>query len=724
MTGAEPAGRSPGAGPVDAASSGGALAATEVPAVVAAPQELTDLRGVLQIAPFRRLWIALSVSSLGDWLGLLATTALAAELSTGFAAQNYAIGGVLFIRLLPAVLLGPLAGAMADRLNRRVTMVVADLIRAGFYISIPIVRSLIWLLIASFVIESVSLFWIPAKEASVPNLLPRERLQAANQVSLLTTYGSAPVAAAVFFVLSLLNSVLAAGIAFFRTNSVDLALYFDGVTFLFSAYTIFRLREIGRARRSSPVAEGAVAEPGVIRSITEGWRFVGNTPMIRGLVLGIVGAFAAGGAVVALGKQFTANLGGGNAAYGVLFGSVFLGLAGGMFVGPRLLVDFSRRRLFGLAILGAGISLSVNAILPNLVLALVAVVLIGAFAGIAWVVGYTLLGLEVADDVRGRTFALVQSLVRIDLLVVLALAPFAAGAIGVHVAHLGRLNIRLDGVSVVLFVGGLLAAATGFMSYRQMDDRRGVSLRSDLMASLRHEMPSQRPPRAPGVGLFVAFEGGEGAGKSTQVRLLDDWLRDQGYDVVATREPGATGIGSRLRELLLTPTAAGPSPRTEALLYAADRAEHVDTVIRPALDRGAVVVSDRYVDSSLAYQGAGRHLPAGELRRISRWASGGLVPDLTVLLDVAPEVGRARRPEPADRIEGEPADFHDRVRREFVALAEREPKRYLVVDSALPPESIHQLVRDGLSGRLPAPPVRAGTGATPRGSGVLPTPRA
>jgi dTMP kinase len=722
MTGAE-RGHRASTGPVDAATSGGSLAAAEVPAAAAAPQELTDLRGVLQIAPFRRLWFALSISSLGDWLGLLATTALASELSTGFAAQNYAIGGVLFIRLLPAVLLGPLAGAMADRFNRRVTMVTADLIRAGFYISIPLVRSLVWLLIASFVIESVSLFWIPAKEASVPNLLPKERLQAANQLSLLTTYGSAPVAAAVFFVLSLLNSVLAAGLAFFRTNSVDLALYFDGVTFLFSAYTIFRLREIGRARRAEPAPEqDAAPEPGLIRSITEGWRFVGNTPMIRGLVLGIVGAFAAGGAVVALGKQFTANLGGGNAAYGVLFGSVFIGLAGGMFVGPRLLVDFSRRRMFGLAILGAGISLSVNAILPNLVLALVAIVAIGAFAGIAWVVGYTLLGLEVADDVRGRTFALVQSLVRIDLLVVLAVAPFLAGAIGVHVARIGRFSVRLDGVSVVLFVGGLLAAATGFLSYRQMDDRRGVPLRTDLLAALRHEMPSQ--PSRTDPGLFVAFEGGEGAGKSTQVRLLLDWLQSQRYDVVVTREPGATAVGARLRELLLSPGGSGPAPRTEALLYAADRAEHVETVIRPALDRGAVVVTDRYVDSTLAYQGAGRHLPAGELRRISRWASGGLVPDLTVLLDVVPEVGRTRRGAPADRIEGEPADFHDRVRRGFLALAEREPKRYLVVDAAQPPELVARLVRERLASRLAGPPDATAAGRPRRGSQAMSAPEA
>ncbi len=690
-----------------------------MPAAASQPQELTDLRGVLAVAPFRRLWIALSVSSLGDWLGLLATTSLAAELSHSFATQNYAIGGVLFIRLLPALLLGPLAGAMADRFNRRVTMVTADLIRAGFYISIPIVRSLLWLLIASFVIEAVSLFWIPAKEASVPNLLPRERLQAANQLSLLTTYGSAPVAAAAFFVLSLLNSVLAAGIAFFRTNSVDLALYFDGGTFLFSAYTIFRLREIGRARRISRTDEPEVAEPGLVRSITQGWRFVGSTPLVRGLVLGIVGAFASGGVVVALGKQFTANLGGGNAAYGVVFGSVFLGLAGGMFLGPRLLVDFSRRRLFGLAILGAGLSLCLDATLPNLVLAVVCTVLIGAFAGIAWVVGYTLLGMEVADDVRGRTFALVQSLARVVLLVVLAVAPFAAGIIGVHHRQLGRFSVRLDGVSVMLFAGGLIAAAVGFAAYRQMDDRRGVPLRVDVGRALRSQLSW---PAGVAGGVFVAFEGGEGAGKTTQVRLLATELTRRGYDVVVTREPGATPIGRQLRELLLTGVGTAPAPRTEALLYAADRAEHVATVIRPALDRGAVVISDRYVDSSLAYQGAGRELSVAELARISRWATGGLVPQLTVVLDVRPMVGLARGVGPPDRIEGEPVDFHDRVRYRFLRLAERDPKRYLVIDATLSPHEILRRVLGRIERRLtalgavPVEPVAAGSRAVPVGT--------
>ncbi len=674
-------------------------------AMTAQLQDMHDLRAVLAVAPFRRLWIALSLSSLGDWLGLLATTALASELATGFAAQNYAIGGVLFVRLLPALLLGPFAGAMADRFNRRITMVTADLIRFGLYVSIPLVRSLPWLIAASFLIEAVSLFWIPAKEASVPNLLPRERLEAANQLSLLTTYGSAPVAAGVFFLLSIVNSALAAAIPFFQTNSVDLALYFDAATFLFSAATISQLRGIGRARRAVPDGDRPTAAPTFIRSIVDGWRFVGATPLIRGLIVGMLGAFAAGGAVVALGRSYVSSLDGGNAAYGVLFGSIFIGLAGGMFLGPRLLVGFSRRRMAGLAIIGAGASLCVVAVLPNLVLALLFTVSVGGFAGIAWVVGYTLLGREVDDSLRGRTFAFVQSVVRVDLLLVLAVAPFLAGIIGLHTVTVGGAHIRINGVMVVLLVGGLTAVALGFTAYRQMDDRPGVPLWADLVGSVRDGLHDHGAGRRKATrGLLVAFEGGEGAGKSTQCRLLVDWLHASGHsDVVLTREPGATAVGQRLRELLLDPATGAISPRTEALLYAADRAEHVDVIVRPAVERGAIVVTDRYVDSSLAYQAGGRTLTAAEVARISTWATGGLLADLTVLLDVPPTLGRSRSDTPTDRMEAEPAEFHERVRTGFRDLAERHPRRYLIVDAAQPAAEVHRQIKHRLRTLLTAP---------------------
>ena len=202
-------------------------------------------------------------------------------------------------------------------------------------------------------------------------------------------------------------------------------------------------------------------------------------------------------------------------------------------------------------------------------------------------------------------------------------------------------------------------------------------------------------------GVLVAFEGGEGAGKSTQVTALAALLRASGRDVEITHEPGATRVGAAIRELLLDPASSGLSARAEAMLYAADRAEHVDTTIRPALARGAVVITDRYVDSSLAYQGAGRRLDPDQVEALNEWATGGLRPDLTVLLDVEPTVGLARAGEP-DRLEAEPLAFHQAVRAGFLALAARDPGRYVVIDAGADPELVQQLVASAVESLLAA----------------------
>jgi dTMP kinase len=199
-------------------------------------------------------------------------------------------------------------------------------------------------------------------------------------------------------------------------------------------------------------------------------------------------------------------------------------------------------------------------------------------------------------------------------------------------------------------------------------------------------------------GLFVAFEGGEGAGKSTQVARLDSWLQDNGIAACLTREPGGTPAGERIRAILLDP-GSSLTPRAEALLYAADRAHHVETVLRPVLSAGGVVISDRYVDSSLAYQGAGRALTMTEVRRVSDWATGGLRPHLTVVLDIDPAVGLARAAgqRSPDRIEQESVAFHGRVRAGFCQLAAADPARYLVLDASRDPDELACAVRDRLA---------------------------
>ena len=275
-------------------------------------------------------------SSLGDWLGLLATTAMAQQLSGGdYAKANYAISGVFIARLLPAVFLGPLAGVIADKLDRRKLMVACDILRTGLYISIPIFHNYIWLYTATILVESITLFWSPAKEASIPNLVPREKLESANQVSLLAAYGTAPIAALLFIILSLFTSAINAAFSL-NTTAVDLALYLNAASFAFAAFTIWGLREIpkGAAAKKS-------AQTGILKSLHEGWKSVSDSKIIRGLVVGMVGAFIAAGAVIGLARTFVGDLGGGEAAYGVLFGAVFSGLAAGIAFGPKVFAQFS-----------------------------------------------------------------------------------------------------------------------------------------------------------------------------------------------------------------------------------------------------------------------------------------------------------------------------------------------------------------------------------------------
>ncbi len=202
-------------------------------------------------------------------------------------------------------------------------------------------------------------------------------------------------------------------------------------------------------------------------------------------------------------------------------------------------------------------------------------------------------------------------------------------------------------------------------------------------------------------GLFVCFEGGDGSGKSTQSRLLRDWLTDHGHDVVLTFEPGDTEVGKLLRSIVLSPETGDLDHRAEVLIYAADKAEHLHRVVRPALGRGAVVVTDRYVDSSLAYQGVGRGLDRAELEWVLRWATDDLRPDLTVVLDLEPETGLGRF-ETRDRIEGESSEFHRRVRRAFLDLAAADPEHYLVLDARLSREAITERVTDRVTTLLAA----------------------
>jgi len=685
---------------------------------------------VLSIKPFRRLWIALSLSSLGDWLSILALTVLAPSLTHGSdVAKSSAVGGVWLVTLLPALLLGPVAGAVADRLDRRMTMIVGDVVRGVLFLSIPLFPNLTWIFVAKFLAGVASQFWNPAAAASIPNLVPKDKLERANQLSQLMTYGTAPLAAGIFAVLSLIAAGLSHVAPVFKTNNVDLALYFNGASYFVSAVTVYFLRQISK-RRSS----GDISVPSTAKAIWEGWQFIRNTPVVRGLVVGMLGAFSAAGVIVGLGYTYiTQTLHGGPAGWGLVFAAIFIGMAFGMAFGTRPFGDFSRRRLFGLSLTASAVPLALIGLVPNLIFVVFMVFLVGMLAGIAYPTGFTIVGLEVDDETRGRVFAFFQSTIQVILLMVIALVPFIAGGFtaiikavtGSPDVQVGHLEYTSAGQNAVLLLAAVIVAFVGIKSYRDMDDRKGVPLREDLAAALRGEQFSPAPAAAASVnghgppaphGLFIAFEGGEGSGKTTQARLIAIWLREIGYDVVTTHEPGATKVGMRLRALLLDTAHTGMSPHAEALMYAADRAEHVASVIEPALDRGAVVISDRYVDSSLAYQGNGRGLSGADIAQLNSWATGGRMPDLTILLDAPPEAGLGRRTRSADRLEAEPPEFHRRVRAGFLALARADPSRYLVLDATRSVAEVSSEIKDRIREILPDPvphTTEANTGSFP-----------
>jgi len=702
---------------------------------------------VLSIKSFRRLWIATSLSSLGDWLSLLALSALAYSLTGQHlqaTAGAIAVGGVWITSLLPYLLFGPLAGAVADRLDRRINLVVGDVARAVLYLSIPLnlvfgfANKLTWLYVAQFLASCASLFWTPAKDASIPNLVPPDKLDQANQYSLLTTYGTAPLASLIFVAFASISRGLSQGSNSYFGNpaqgQVSLALYFNVITFVISAITVYSLRNLPRRRNGE-----AISVPSVAKSIWQGWRFVGQNQVVRGLTIGMIGAFAGAGAVVGLGYAYIrTTLNGGSAGWGTVFAAMFIGLALGMSAGVRFLGKFSKRRLFGLAIAAAGVPLALIGLIPNLPIVVFLVVVLGILAGMAYVTAYTVVGREVDDDTRGRTFAFLQSALRVVMFGVIALSGLLAGGItsligrlsGSPDVHVGTVTYNAVGNNVVLLLVAVVAMVLGYRSYQQMDDRPGVPLLPDLVAAIRGKTLPYTPETAvpangrkdvwSGVhgtarsrqpqerGLLLAFEGGEGAGKSTQARLLAIWLRENGYDVLATHEPGATKVGMRIRALLLDTAHTGLSPWSEVMMYAADRAEHVSSVIEPALARGTIVVTDRYVDSTLAYQGGGRQLPLNPIRRVNELATGGIVPDLTFLLDLPPAAGLGRRARSADRLEAEPEQFHERVRATFLALAKADPDRYVVLDATMDAMQLSKAVQAALRDRLPDPvPKRA-----------------
>jgi dTMP kinase len=683
------------------------------------------VRALLRRPQLKRLWSAQLVGGIGDSLALLVLVALALQAAIaegsfggGYRGVAFAIATVFGARILAvllfgAVLLGPLNALTSQEgpLDRRWSMIGADGLRAALLIVAPLWiewtpdTALALLLVTAFVTGVAERLWAVCRESAAPALLPAPPLEGATvrplpdhmdalrRLTLRTGFVAVPLAAAGLAVVSLLNNLLGTGVAWFDQHQVALASYVAAGLFAasLSVITSLELPATRTPRARSPL-EG-LRRPRTGTGVDKGR--TGAIPLLVPACAAVAGAVSASVTVAVLQAK---DLGGGPVLYGLLV----LALTGGTVVGirtaPRMLPSLSRRRLLALAIAFTGVALLAAGLVPDVTTVLLVLVLAGIGAGVAANIGHTLLDQEAEDHRRVRTTEHLHAVVRVFVAVGALVAPVVAGGIGPHRLDNGRFVFAHGGAAFTLMLVGALLLPVAALVLAKADDRSGVPLRHDLRDALRGDEPVEVPAAN---GFFIVLEGGDGAGKSTQAEALAEWIRAKGHEVVLTREPGATPVGKRLRSILLDVSSAGLSHRAEALLYAADRAEHVDTVVRPALERGAVVISDRYIDSSVAYQGAGRDLSPTEIARINRWATNGLVPHLTVLLDVAPETARERFTEAPDRLESEPAEFHARVRSGFLTLAAADPGRYLVVDAAQEPEAVTTVIRHRLDQTLP-----------------------
>ncbi|MGH2748557.1 MAG: dTMP kinase [Actinomycetota bacterium] len=659
---------------------------------MASSTEEVNYLTLLKNGNFLRFFLAQFVSSLGDWVGVIAIAVFARNL-----AGDAAVGAVMTARVLPGFVMGPIGGVIADRWDRKRAMVGADVLRAVIIFSVPFVPNLLYLLLASVVLESLTLIWGPAKDASLPHFVPAQHLTHANSLSLIAIYGPWPLASVLFASLAAVGGFLGEHVpvlsglqpsAAAGGGPIALALWADSLTFAFSAIMISTLAIASSRRRA---AKFDLAE--VKRDLVEGLRFVRDHRQVRPWLLGIAFTFTAAGGVFSLGVGFVEDvLGGSETGFAFLIGFLATGMIVGLLAAGLLAKMIQKDVLFSTSILLLGIGLIGLAAMGSLNPAIPIASALGFFGGVAYATGYSLIQLNTEDEIRGRTFSAGYTVIRIGILVGLGLFPFVAGAIGDHALQFPGGEYPLPGTRITLWFAGAFVLGGGLLSMR----------------AIRHR--EKGPERRH--GYFVVFEGGEGAGKSTQIEALVRWLEARGEKVVVTREPGGTSIGARIRELLLDPAASEMEPRAEALLYAADRAQHVAEVVSPALEQGAVVVSDRFVDSSLAYQGVARDLGQEDIYNISAWATGGLIPDLVFFLKVDSETGLGRAGGSRDRIEREAAEFHDRVSDAYLDLAERFPDRFVVLDGDRHPDEIHKEVIAIFEERTAHLP----TGVRPRGT--------
>jgi dTMP kinase len=655
-----------------------------------------DYLALLKNRDFRNLALATVTSALGDWIGVLAILALTREILGDTRAAAFALGAVMAARVIPSMILGPVAGVFVDRWNRKRVLIGADIGRGIVMAMIPFTDEIITLLLATFVIEVMSALFAPAKDAVFPRLVQPHQLVAANQVNLIVTYGTLPLGATLYAAFVGLATTITCDTGFLAERPVALPIWFNAASFLISAPLLARMTI--PANHGPTVAEGDTSGPWA--QLKEGLGFIAGHPVIRALIVGVMISFVSAGAVISIGEFYAGILNAGQAGFGVLVAFVGAGLLAGLLLSGPLTARIEKERLFAPGTGVAGIGLVATALMPRLDLACATGAIMGLGAGVSFIVGYTTLQERADDTIRGRTFAAFHSGVRAAILGATVAAPTLVGILGPERARVVETEVgverfypyQIGGVRITLVAAGVLAIVGAVVVGRWLHH----ALQGGEDLQLR---PEQRVSPEERYGALIVFEGGDGAGKSTQIRLLREAVEEAGHPVLVTREPGGTELGEQIRELLLTDR-EHMSDRAEALLYSAARAQHVDEVLVPALQAGTVVLCDRFVDSSIVYQGAARGLGEEDIAELNRWATGRVRPDLTVLLDVDAETGLGRAAGAPDRMEAAGEGFHRTVNAAYHRLADAAPNRYLVLDATKSVEELQGLIREAVLSRL------------------------
>jgi dTMP kinase len=425
---------------------------------------------ILRNRMFVRLWGAQVVSSMGDWIGLVAILYLARKVS----GSDTAVGFVMIARMLPGFLLAPLGGALLDRLDRRRVMVVCDVGRAALLAVLPFFDTVLGLVCISFLLEVLSLMWGPAKDASVPNTVPADQLSTANSLGLVAAWGTFPIGSIVFALLASLATWLGHFSALDRlsVDQTSLAIWVDGLTFIGSAFLIMGLRLPKQERAASD----RVAWTQTYRDMVDGLKFIRSQPMVRGTMVGIAGGLLGGGAMVPLGPSFASKvLGGGSAGFGVLMTALGFGVGIGVPTLSWLQRRLPHERVFFAAVVVTGVGIIAAALTSSFSFAIPVVAVVGAAAGSAYVTGFVLLQEQVPDEMRGRIFGALYTIVRLCLLASLTVGPFMSSAFDSisraaidRDLNIGSYSFPLPGVRLALIAGGAITVVSGVLARRRM----------------------------------------------------------------------------------------------------------------------------------------------------------------------------------------------------------------------------------------------------------------